>query len=463
MICLCVFLGKSWQNSFIMVVDANDAANQMESGGQDDYDVCVNHREFPNSFSIFWVPFGTGSHFQLDRKSICAREQAQDKPLKKKQDKIFGVQINPDYDIAHGKEASEGSSKPMRDQKVRRRQNDCGHIHKRVMSRKLATRLKRKKRRPMRLYRHHFITVVSFTFLECMGRCQVGGSELIRTDQPLPPKCLQWIRKWDCPLKDTSDSTAESEWGKLNNLCCSGFPNTSLHCQRGHLVPGDNGSYGHDFPACLQEQIVLAGNAGRLDNSTGSPRFLTEPCKPSLYEDKDRRSSEVLYPYCTKRKSSCSGEGQVYLTRGNTSHNALCTCGSGYKPDSDACLEGFDDDSHCGCEVDKVYPPGQHVPPRSDLPTTPTPPIMNSPTTPTPHIMDSRTTSAVMDASMTSRSDDAVTVPKTDDTLIFLPVVALIVFGIGLMWLVVRWCKPQTCSSGNRQAVEPDRNERLIA
>ena len=98
-----------------MVVDANDAANQMESGGQDDYDVCVNHWEFPNSFSIFLVSFGTASHFQLDWKSICAPEQAQDKPLKKKQDKIFGVQINPDYDIAHGKEASEGSSKPMRD------------------------------------------------------------------------------------------------------------------------------------------------------------------------------------------------------------------------------------------------------------------------------------------------------------------------------------------------------------
>ena len=388
---------------------------------------------------------GTGSHFQLDWKSVCACEQAQEKPLKKKQDKIFGVQIDPEYDIAHGKEASEGSSKPMRDRKVHQRQNGCGHSHKRVMSQKLTTRLKRKIRRPMRLYWHHFITVVTLMFLECMGRCQVGGSELIRTDQPLPPECLQWIRKWDCPLKDTF----KSEWGDLNALCCSGFPTDVLHCQQGHLFPGDNGSYSHDFPACLHEQIVLAGYAGRLDNSTGSPRFLTELCEPSWYEDKDRNSSEVLYPYCTKRKSICSGEGQVYLTRGDTSHNALCTCGSGYKPDSDTCLAGFDDDSHCGCEVDRVYPPGQHVSPRSDLPTTPTPPIMNSPTTRTPHIMDSRTTSAVMDASMTSRSDDAitVTVPKTDDTLIFLPVVVVIAFVIVSVCLGVRWWKPQIFNS----------------
>ena len=287
--------------------------------------------------------------------------------------------------------------------------------------------------------------MVAFTFLECMGRCQVGGSELIRTDQPLPPECLERIRKWDCPFKDTF----KSEWGELNALCCSGFPTDVLHCQRGHLFPGGNGSYSYDFPACLHEQIVLAGYAGRLDNSTGSPRFLHEPCKPSWYEDKDRKSSEVLYPYCTKRKSICSGEGQVYLTRGDTSHNALCTCRRGYKPDSDACLAGFDNDSHCGCKVDRFCPPGQRVVWKSeveflclDLPTTPTPPTMNSPTTPTAPVINSPTTSA---ASITSRSDD--TNSKTNSILISLAVVAVIVFVIGFMCLVLRWWKPQICSS----------------
>ena len=333
------------------MMQANHAANQVESDEQNDLDLSLN---FPSVFDYHFE----GISVRFGWKTVYAREQAQDKPLKQKQDEILGVHIDPEDDIAHEKEASEGSSQPVRDLKVCQRQKDCGHVDKRVTSPKLAaTPLRRNTPRPMRRHRHHLIAVVTLMFLMCMGRCQVDGSKLIRTDQPLPPECLERIRKWDCPLKDTSDSTGESEWGKLNALCCSGFPNTSLHCQRGHLVPGDNGSYSHDFPACLQEQIVLAGNAGRLDNSAGGPRFLQEPCEPSLYDDTDRNSSEVLYPYCTKRISSCSGEGQVYLTRGNTSHNALCTCGSGYKPDSDACRAGFDDDSHCGCEVDRFPPP----------------------------------------------------------------------------------------------------------
>ena len=183
---------------------------------------------------------------------------------------------------------------------------------------------------------------------------QASPSELHTTTQALPQACTDWFTMdlKDCPEKDVWPK----EWDKLNTMCCPDFPGTVLHCQRRSFENGDP----YNFPACLPEQTVPAGQAGMLEtDSDGNPKFVTRPCIFSYFEDTDRMSSGVAFPYCTQPKSECSGDGQELLCHGGPTGDDSCSCAAGYQPRADRCLgAGFSYDDGCEC-VPMSCPPSQ--------------------------------------------------------------------------------------------------------
>ena len=182
-----------------------------------------------------------------------------------------------------------------------------------------------------------------------------SGSELIQTEQVLPEACLKWftVDLQDCPVKVDS----EREWADLNSTCCSAFPGTVLHCQRGYFTPAELGQY--NFPACLADEKVPAGHAIKLEKDpSGMPRLIQVPCSSSKFANKARKSSDFTLPYCTETRSSCSGPGQEKFCLGSPTSDDRCTCRAGYRPHADHCLPSFTDNGPCVCKV-MFCPPGQ--------------------------------------------------------------------------------------------------------
>ena len=139
--------------------------------------------------------------------------------------------------------------------------------------------------------------------------CPASASELKTTKQALPQACTDWFTMdlKDCPLKDVWPK----EWDELNAKCCPGFPGTVLHCQRRSF---DNGDL-YNIPACLPELNVPAGQAGMLEtDSDGNPTFVLRPCDSSYFEDTDRMSSGVTFPYCTQTKDTGGSSGWTSVT-----------------------------------------------------------------------------------------------------------------------------------------------------
>ena len=195
-------------------------------------------------------------------------------------------------------------------------------------------------------------------FFYCLLLCCVhraSGSKLRQTKQVLPEACLEWftVDRQDCPVKVESGK----EWADLNSICCSAFPGTVLHCQRGYFTPAKLGQY--SFPACLADEKVPAGHAVKLEvDSAGMPRLIQVPCSSNKFENKARKSSDVTFQYCTETRSSCSGEGQEKLCLGNPTSDDRCTCRAGYRSHADHCLPSFTDNDPCMCKV-MSCPPGQ--------------------------------------------------------------------------------------------------------
>ena len=124
-------------------------------------------------------------------------------------------------------------------------------------------------------------------FFPCLLLCcciyGASGSELRQTEQDLPKACLKWftVDLQDCPVKVDS----EREWADLNSICCSAFPETVLHCQRGDLTPPELGQY--NFPACLADEKVPAGHAIKLETDpSGMPRLIQVQCSSSKFANK---------------------------------------------------------------------------------------------------------------------------------------------------------------------------------
>lgn len=163
--------------------------------------------------------------------------------------------------------------------------------------------------------------------LFCCCFCGASAGVLNKTNQELPSACYDWIIENDCASKDFL-----KEWEELNSRCCSAFPGTVLHCQKGYLTPAERGQY--NFPACLPDENVPAGQTCRLDTDhTEKPELKKLSCNSSAeFEDADRNSSGVTYPYCTKPRSRCNRVGQVKLCNGGPSADDLCTCRVGYLP-----------------------------------------------------------------------------------------------------------------------------------
>ena len=197
--------------------------------------------------------------------------------------------------------------------------------------------------------------VFSSFLLLCCFIYGASGRELILTEQVLPEACLEWftVNHQDCPVKVESGK----EWEHLNSTCCSAFPGTVLHCQRGYFTPAEMGQY--NFPACLADEKVPAGHAIKLEmNKTGMPRLIQAPCSSSKFVNKARKSSDVTFPYCTETRSSCSGEGQEKFCLGSPTSDDRCTCSAGYRPPAGYCLPSFTNNDPCVCVVMNC-PPGQ--------------------------------------------------------------------------------------------------------
>lgn len=177
--------------------------------------------------------------------------------------------------------------------------------------------------------------------------CTARAGELETMGQVLPSACTEWFGRKDCPNKNEW----RGEWEELNSLCCSAFTRTALHCQKMYSDhPPYNQSNGL---ACLPNQIVPPGQTGIIKtDASGNATFVKKPCNATAeYEDKERLSSDIAFPYCTKKRSTCTGVGIVKLCSGGPSADDLCTCAAGYKPDAEDCFAGFTDDSACICEV----------------------------------------------------------------------------------------------------------------
>ena len=174
----------------------------------------------------------------------------------------------------------------------------------------------------------------------------VSGSKLKCMKQILPEACLELftVDLMDCPVKVES----EKEWADLNSTCCSAFPGTVLHCQRGYFTSAELGQY--NFPACLVDEKVPAGHAIKLETDpSGMPRLVQVQCSSSKFANKARKSSDVTFPYCTEPRSSCSGEGQKKFCLGSPTSDDRCTCRAGYRPHADHCLHSFTDNVLCVC------------------------------------------------------------------------------------------------------------------
>ncbi|XP_025112447.1 uncharacterized protein LOC112575091 isoform X2 [Pomacea canaliculata] len=172
------------------------------------------------------------------------------------------------------------------------------------------------------------------------------GVNIHRTTQALTPECLQHLQQGECPLRHLPQD--EEYRVKLNRMCCSQYPGTTLHCQQGTADTTVT-----VFPACLPRTRVPMGNYGVLGEK-GDPEFEILPCNRESYEMSDRQSDDRNIEHCSHQKTRCSGEGQRLLCRAGPTRDDRCVCDDGYRPhpDNADCRKGYFTDLSCICRLD---------------------------------------------------------------------------------------------------------------
>lgn len=198
--------------------------------------------------------------------------------------------------------------------------------------------------KPMRAALAQSHLLLAFVF--CFIRTARAG-ELETMGQVLPSACTEWFDQNDCLNKNEWGE----EWEELNSRCCSAFTGTVLHCQKMYSDHPPHNQF--NALACLPNQNVPPGQTGMLQtDASGNATFVKVPCSSTAaFEDKERLSSDIAFPYCTKIRSTCAGVGLVKLCSGGPSADDLCTCVAGYKPDAEHCFAGFTNNDACVCEV----------------------------------------------------------------------------------------------------------------